>query len=89
MQARRMTCQLAAVTPTGVSGGVPYDGPWPPGWPLLCTWLAACTPPDYNFALFALTVPIALHCLIAYGCSSPSLRVAVHFLAGCFSTVPS
>ena len=34
-----------------------------------------------GFALFALTVPIALHCLIAYGVQLTSLRVAVHSLA--------
>jgi uncharacterized protein DUF6529 len=37
-----------------------------------------------GFALLALTVPIALHCLIAYGVQLTSLRVAVHSLAGCF-----
>jgi hypothetical protein len=37
-----------------------------------------------GFALFALTVPVALHCLIAYGVQMTSLRVAVHSLAGCF-----
>ena len=37
-----------------------------------------------GFALFALTVPIALHCLVAYGVQLTSLRVAVHSLAGCF-----
>jgi hypothetical protein len=37
-----------------------------------------------GFALFALTVPIALHCLIAYGVQFTSLRVAVHSVAGCF-----
>jgi len=37
-----------------------------------------------GFALFALTVPIALHCLIAYGVQFYSVRVAVHSLAGCF-----
>jgi Family of unknown function (DUF6529) len=37
-----------------------------------------------GFALFALTVPIALHCLIAYGVQLTSVRVAVHSLAGCF-----
>jgi hypothetical protein len=34
--------------------------------------------------LFALTIPIALHCLIAYGVQLTSARVAVHSLAGCF-----
>jgi hypothetical protein len=37
-----------------------------------------------GFALFTLTVPIAVHCLIAYGVQLTSLRVAVHSLAGCF-----
>jgi hypothetical protein len=37
-----------------------------------------------GFALFALTVPIALHCLIAYGVQFTSVRVAVHSVAGCF-----
>ena len=37
-----------------------------------------------GFALFALTVPIALHCLIVYGVQFYSVRVAVHSLAGCF-----
>jgi hypothetical protein len=37
-----------------------------------------------GFALFGLTVPIALHCLIAYGVQLTSVRVAVHSLAGCF-----
>ena len=37
-----------------------------------------------GFGLFALTVPIAVHCLIAYGVQLTSARVAVHSLAGCF-----
>jgi len=37
-----------------------------------------------GFALFALTVPIAVHCLITYGVQLTSVRVAVHSLAGCF-----
>ena len=37
-----------------------------------------------GFGLFALTVPIAVHCLIAYGVQLTSVRVAVHSLAGCF-----
>jgi hypothetical protein len=37
-----------------------------------------------GFALFALTVPVALHCLIAYGVQFTSARVAVHSIAGCF-----
>jgi len=37
-----------------------------------------------GFALFGLTVPVAVHCLIAYGVQMTSLRVAIHSLAGCF-----
>lgn len=37
-----------------------------------------------GFGLFALTLPIAVHCLIAYGVQLTSLRVAMHSLAGCF-----
>ena len=37
-----------------------------------------------GFALFALTVPIAVHCLLAYGVQLTSPRVAVHSVAGCF-----
>jgi hypothetical protein len=37
-----------------------------------------------GFALFALTVPIAVHCLLAYGVQLTDARVAVHSLAGCF-----
>lgn len=37
-----------------------------------------------GFVLFALTVPIAVHCLIAYGVQLTSLRVAIHSIAGCF-----
>jgi hypothetical protein len=36
-----------------------------------------------GFALLALTVPIGVHCLIAYGVQLTSLRVAVHSIAGC------
>ena len=36
-----------------------------------------------GLVLFALTVPIAVHCLLAYGVQLTSLRVAVHSLAGC------
>jgi hypothetical protein len=36
------------------------------------------------FALFALSLPVAVHCLIAYGAQLTSVRVAVHCLAGCF-----
>ena len=37
-----------------------------------------------GFALFAVTVPIAVHCLLAYGVQLSSARVAMHSLAGCF-----
>ena len=37
-----------------------------------------------GFALFALTVPVAVHCLIAYGVRLTSLRVTIHSIAGCF-----
>ena len=37
-----------------------------------------------GFVLFAVTVPIAVHCLLAYGVQLTSLRVAVHSIAGCF-----
>ena len=37
-----------------------------------------------GFALFALAVPIAVHCLIAYGVQLTSVRVAAHSIAGCF-----
>ena len=39
--------------------------------------------PITGFVLFAVTVPIAVHCLIAYGVQLTSARVAVHSLAGC------
>src|SRR5260370_19907977 len=35
-----------------------------------------------GFGLFALTVPIAVHCLLVYGVQLTSLRVAGHSLAG-------
>lgn len=34
--------------------------------------------------LIAVTIPVAVHCLIAYGVRLTPLRVAVHSLAGCF-----
>jgi uncharacterized protein DUF6529 len=37
-----------------------------------------------GFALVAVTVPVAVHCLIAYGVQLTSLRVAIHSIAGCF-----
>lgn len=37
-----------------------------------------------GFIAVAVTVPVALHCLIAYGVQLTSARVAVHSLAGCF-----
>jgi hypothetical protein len=37
-----------------------------------------------GFTAFALTVPIAVHCLFAYGVQLTSARVAIHSIAGCF-----
>ena len=37
-----------------------------------------------GFAVFALTVPVAVYCLLAYGVQLTSPRVAAHSLAGCF-----
>jgi hypothetical protein len=37
-----------------------------------------------GIVLIAVTIPVAVHCLIAYGVQLTSLRVAVHSLAGCF-----
>jgi uncharacterized membrane protein HdeD (DUF308 family) len=37
-----------------------------------------------GFAAFALTIPVAVHCLIAYGVQLTSSRVAIHSIAGCF-----
>jgi Family of unknown function (DUF6529) len=37
-----------------------------------------------GLALFALTVPIAVHCLVTYGVQLTGPRVAVHSLVGCF-----
>ncbi len=37
-----------------------------------------------GMVLLALTLPIAVHCLVAYGVQFTSVRVAVHSVAGCF-----
>lgn len=37
-----------------------------------------------GFVVFGITVPIAVHCLIAYGVQLTSVRVAIHSIAGCF-----
>lgn len=37
-----------------------------------------------GFALFALSVPIAVHCMIAYGVQVYNARVTIHSIAGCF-----
>jgi hypothetical protein len=34
--------------------------------------------------LFALTIPIAIHCLVAYGVQFTNMRIAIHSVAGCF-----
>jgi len=36
-----------------------------------------------GFGAFALTVPVALHCLIVYGVHFTSVRVTIHSIAGC------
>ena len=45
---------------------------------------AGCRWPIGSLASPCITVPIAVHCLIAYGVQLTSLRVAVHSLACCF-----
>jgi hypothetical protein len=35
-------------------------------------------------ALFAVSLPIAIHCVLAYGVELTSARVAIHAIAGCF-----
>jgi hypothetical protein len=37
-----------------------------------------------GFAVFAVTVPVAVHCLIACGVQLTSPRAAIHSIAGCF-----
>jgi|ERR1700722_17149423 len=37
-----------------------------------------------GIVLFLLTLPIAVHCMFAYGVQTTSARVTVHSLAGCF-----
>jgi hypothetical protein len=37
-----------------------------------------------GIALFLATVPVAVHCMFAYGVQTTSTRVTVHSLAGCF-----
>jgi Family of unknown function (DUF6529) len=37
-----------------------------------------------GWVAFALTVPVAVHCLIAYGVQLGSPRVIIHSVAGCF-----
>src|SRR5262249_21758105 len=37
-----------------------------------------------GFVLIAITLPIAVHCLIAYGVQFTDARIAVHSLFGCF-----
>jgi hypothetical protein len=37
-----------------------------------------------GFALFLLTLPVAVHCMFAYGVQTASARVTVHSFAGCF-----
>lgn len=37
-----------------------------------------------GFALFLVSVPVAVHCVLTYGVQTYNTRVAVHSLAGCF-----
>jgi hypothetical protein len=37
-----------------------------------------------GIVLFLATLPVAIHCMIAYGVQTTSARVTVHSLAGCF-----
>jgi hypothetical protein len=37
-----------------------------------------------GIVLFVATLPVAVHCMIAYGVQTTSARVTVHSLAGCF-----
>jgi Family of unknown function (DUF6529) len=37
-----------------------------------------------GIVLFLLTLPVAVHCMFAYGVQTTSARVTVHSLAGCF-----
>nr|WP_134007508.1 DUF6529 family protein [Streptomyces sp. 846.5] len=37
-----------------------------------------------GLVLFAATVPVAVHCILAYGVQLGSPRVAIHAVAGCF-----
>jgi len=45
---------------------------------------AALTHRVSGVVLIAISLPVAVHCLVAYGVQLTSLRVAVHSLAGCF-----
>jgi hypothetical protein len=64
---------------------------------LLALWMfgrlpGARTPPPpvrrvhriFGIVLFLATLPVAIHCMIAYGVQTTSARVTVHSLAGCF-----
>jgi hypothetical protein len=63
---------------------------------LLALWMygrlpGAGTPPPVRrvhrivgIVLFLGTLPVAIHCMIAYGVETTSARVTVHSLAGCF-----
>ena len=54
-----------------------------PGRPAPGRWVAR-THLLTGVTLIAVTLPVAVHCLIAYGAQLTSLLVAVHSLAGCF-----
>src|SRR5262249_36053687 len=60
----------------GISRKLPLAGAPPRRLPLAHRLIGA--------GAFALTLPVAIHCLIAYGVQLTSLRVAIHSIAGCF-----
>lgn len=43
-----------------------------------------CTHRTVGVLLFLTTVPVAVHCMFAYGVQTYNARVTVHSLAGCF-----
>jgi hypothetical protein len=55
---------------------LPGAGPAPRSIPLLHRVIGA--------VLFLATLPVAVHCMIAYGVQTSSARVTVHSFAGCF-----
>jgi Family of unknown function (DUF6529) len=54
-----------------------------PGLPAPGRWVARAHRLN-GVTLIAVSLPVAVHCLIAYGVQLTSLRVGLHSLAGCF-----